>query len=157
MGTSGCLCLNHMERLLSRSPGSPGNLPHRVLQSFDLPCFEVLPHAPRVRFWMTSAPDLQLRPCTQSSPCRTADYNLALSCHHHTPSEGFDPLWCQWEHHWCPHGYTVWVHHNRQATGGVKPGVQLSSCQCGYSSLHRQVSHPPHRSLPYVDRFPTGS
>ena len=26
MGTSGCLCLNHMERLLSRSPGSPGIL-----------------------------------------------------------------------------------------------------------------------------------
>ena len=30
MGTSGCLCLNHMERLPSRSPGSLGILPHRV-------------------------------------------------------------------------------------------------------------------------------
>ena len=48
MGTSRCLCLNHMERLPSRSPGSLGILPHRVLQSFDLPRFEVLPHAPRV-------------------------------------------------------------------------------------------------------------
>ena len=58
MGTSGCLCLNHMECLPSRSPGSPGILPHRVLQSFDLPRFEVLPHAPHVQFWMTSALDL---------------------------------------------------------------------------------------------------
>ena len=31
MGTSGCLCLNHTERLPSRSPGSLGILPHRVL------------------------------------------------------------------------------------------------------------------------------
>ena len=53
MGTSGFLCLNHMERLLSRSPGSLGILPHRVLQSFDLPHFEVLLHAPHVLFWMT--------------------------------------------------------------------------------------------------------
>ena len=83
MGTSGCLCLNHTERLLSRSPGSLGILPHRVLQSFDLPHFEVLPHTPRVQFWMTSSPDLRLRPCTRSSPCRTADYIPALSCHHH--------------------------------------------------------------------------
>ena len=30
MGTSGCLCLNHTERLPSRSPGSPGILPHWV-------------------------------------------------------------------------------------------------------------------------------
>ena len=30
VGTSGCLCLNHMERLPSRSPGSPGILPHWV-------------------------------------------------------------------------------------------------------------------------------
>ena len=157
MGTSGCLCLNHMERLPSRSPGSPGILPHRVLQSFDLPHFEVLPHAPRVRFWTTSAPDLRLRPCTRSSSCHTANYNPALSCHNHTPSEGFDLSWCQWERHWCPRGYTVRVRRNRQATGGVEPGVQLSSCQCSYSSLHRQVSRPPRGSLPYVDRFPTGS
>ena len=157
MGASGCLCLHHTERLSSRSPGSLGIPPHRVLQSFDLPRFEVLPHAPRVRFWTTSALDLRLRPCTRLSPCRTANYNLALSCHHHTPSEGFDPSRCQWERHWCPCGYTVRVHRNRRATGGVEPGVQLSSCQCSYSSLHRQVSHPPRGSLPYVDHFPTGS
>ena len=157
MGTSGCLCLNHMERLLSRSPGSLGILPHQVLQSFDLPRFEVLPHAPRVQFWMTSTLDLRLRPCTRSSPCRTADYNPALSCHHHTPSEGFNPSRCQWEHYWCPCGYTVRVHCNWQTTGGVEPGVQLSFCQCGYSSLHRQVSRPPCGSLPYADHFPTSS
>ena len=157
MGTSRCLCLNHTERLLSRSPGSPGILPHRVLQSFDLPRFEVLPRAPRIQFWMTSTQDLQLRPCTRSSPCCTADYNPALSCHHHTPSDGFDPSRCQWERHWCPRGYTVQVHRNQRATGGVEPGVQLSFCQCGHSSLHRQVSCPPHGSLPYADRFPTGS
>ena len=157
MGTSRCLCLNHMERLPSRGPGSPGILPHQVLQSFNLPRFEVLPSAPRVRFWMTSAPDLQLRPCTRSSPCCTADYNPALSCHHHTPSEGFDPSRCQWEHHWCPGGYTIRVHRNRRATGGVDPGVQLSFCQCSYSSLHRQVSCLPRGSLLYADRFPTCS
>ena len=157
MGTSGCLCLNHTERLPSRSPGSPGILPHRVLPSFDLPRFLVLPHTSHVRFLMTSTPDLQLQPCTQSSQCRTADYNLALSCHHHTPSEGFDLSRCQWERHWCPRGYTVRVHRNRRATGGVKPSVQLSFCQCGYSSLHRQVSRPPRGSLPYAAHFPTGS
>ena len=106
---------------------------------------------------MTSIPDLRLWPCTWSSPCHTANYNPALSCHHHTPFEGFNPSRCQWECHWCPHGYTVRVHRNRRATGGVEPGVQLSSCQYSYSSLHRQVSRLPRGSLPYVDCFPTGS
>ena len=113
MGTSGCLWLNHTERLPSRSPGSPGILSHRVLQSFDLPRFEVLLHAPCVRFWMTSAPDLRLRPCTWSSPCCTANYNPALSCHHHNLFEGFDPSRCQWECHWCPRHYTIRVHRNQ--------------------------------------------
>ena len=98
---------------------------------------------------MTSAPDLRLWSCTQSSPCRTADYNPALGCHHHTPSEGFYPLRCQWECHWCPRGYTVRVHRNRRATGGVEPGVQLSSCQCTtrVTTICRSL---PHRFLSFL-------
>ena len=44
MGASGCLYLNYTERLLYKSPGTPGMFHlHPVLQSFDLPHFEVLP------------------------------------------------------------------------------------------------------------------
>ena len=82
MGTSGCLCLNHREHLPSRSPGSPGILPHRVLQSFDLPRFEVLPYAPRIpilddirsgssitaMYTVKSMPYCRLQPGTELSP-----------------------------------------------------------------------------------------
>ena len=91
MGASGCLYLNYTERLPHKSPGTPGIAPpHLVLQSFDLPRSEVCPHAPRIQLWMTSAQDLQVRQCTQSGPCHTADYNPALGCYFHTPLEGID-------------------------------------------------------------------
>ena len=100
IGASGCPYLNYTECLLSRSPGTPGMiLPHQVLQSFDLPHFEVLPHALRIQFWMTFARDLQVRRGTRSSPCHTADYNPALGCHRHTLLEGIDQSWCQGECH----------------------------------------------------------
>ena len=47
MGASGCPYLNYTERLPHKSPGTPGIFhPHPVLQSFDLPHFEVLPRVP---------------------------------------------------------------------------------------------------------------
>ena len=82
MGASGYSYLNYMECLLHRSPSTPGMFPPPlVFQSFDQPHFEVLPHAPHVLFGMTSTLDRQVRQGTWSSPCRTADYNLALGCH----------------------------------------------------------------------------
>ena len=68
---------------------------HPVLQSFDLPHFEVLPRAPCILFWMTSAQDLQVWQGTRSNPCHTADYNPALGCHFHTLLQGIDPSRCQ--------------------------------------------------------------
>ena len=89
MGASRCPYLNYTEHLPHKSPGTPGMFhPHPVLQSFDLPHFEVLPRAPPVLFWMTSVQDLQVRQGTQSSPCHTADYNPALGCHFHTLLQG---------------------------------------------------------------------
>ena len=86
-------------------------LPHPVLQSFDQLHFKVLPHAPRILAWTTSVPDCQLRPGTQSSPSRTANYNLALGCHLHTPEEGIDPSRSQGHdtdvHEVTPHRLTI--------------------------------------------------
>ena len=52
MGASGFPYLNYTERLPHKSPGTPGMFHlHPVLQSFDLPHFKVLPHAPCILFF----------------------------------------------------------------------------------------------------------